>query len=136
MQAISGAILVVFLTTKSKHFFLVLSDSLWRVCTTAVKRTTFGKGCIEGDSDCENDASSTSGSQGKRRRTRTNFNGWQLEELEKAFEASHYPDVFMREALAMRLDLVESRVQAELRTRRGPPPEVEALGPEPIWPVL
>lgn len=47
----------------------------------------------------------------KNRRTRTNFNGWQLEELEKQFEISHYPDVFQREALANRLGLIESRVQ-------------------------
>lgn len=46
----------------------------------------------------------------KRRRSRTNFNSWQLEELEGAFLASHYPDVFMRESLALRLDLKESRV--------------------------
>ena len=44
------------------------------------------------------------------RRSRTNFNSWQLDELERAFLSCHYPDVFMREALALRLALRESRV--------------------------
>ena len=55
--------------------------------------------------------SSSGGSSSSRgRRSRTNFSTWQLDELERAFMACHYPDVFMREALALRLDLRESRV--------------------------
>jgi len=51
----------------------------------------------------------------KRRRTRTNFTSWQLQELENSFSDSHYPDVFVRESLALKLDLAESRIQVTIQ---------------------
>lgn len=42
---------------------------------------------------------------------RTVFTAHQLEELEKAFNEAHYPDVYAREMLAVKTELPEDRIQ-------------------------